>query len=153
MKMLNVPPSSRASPLPQVLLVYAKAAYTQILGGSGLARESGVSVMKMLNVPPSSRASPLPQVLLVYAKAAYTPNPLWERACPRKRSVCHEDVECTDVFAGKPAPTGLGGVCEGCVHPQSPVGAGKLGFSEIFGRVSFAHSLLSTRRPHRFCDL
>jgi len=28
MKMLNVPPSSRASPLPQVLVVYAKAAYT-----------------------------------------------------------------------------------------------------------------------------
>ena len=80
--------------------------------------------MKMLNEPPSSRASPLPQVLLVYAKAAYTPNPGWERACPRKRSVCHEDAECAAVFAGKPAPTGLAGACKGCVHPQSWVGAG-----------------------------
>src|SRR5476649_1593653 len=31
--------------------------------------------------------------------------PLWERACSRKRSYRHIDVECADAFASKPAPT------------------------------------------------
>ncbi|SDU95879.1 SMI1/KNR4 family protein [Pseudomonas corrugata] len=31
-----------------------------------------------------------------------TPNPVWERACSRKRSVCHADVDCATAIAGKP---------------------------------------------------
>ncbi len=119
----------------QSLLVHAKAAYTPNPCGSGLARESGVSVMNILDVPPPSRASPLPQGIGDYrtnrvdcqaafagepaklvgaCKGCVHPKSLWERACPRKRCVCYEYVGCAAAFAGKPAPTGDWGL------PQEP---------------------------------
>ncbi|TWC11512.1 hypothetical protein FBY00_13161 [Pseudomonas sp. SJZ075] len=94
--------------------------------GSEPARESGVSAIGMLNVPTSSRASPLPLGSVAYAKAACAEDPVWERACSRKRCVCHRDVDCADVFASKPAPTRVCGVCKGCVHRRSSVGASLL---------------------------
>ena len=41
---------------------------------------------------------------------------MWERACSRKRWVSHFYAGYTGIFAGKPAPTGGGGVCKCCVH-------------------------------------
>ncbi len=42
----------------------------------------------------------------MYSKSfGSTQFPLWERACSRKRCVCHINVGCADAFASKPAPT------------------------------------------------
>ncbi|KAB2518486.1 hypothetical protein F8N49_22000 [Pseudomonas sp. GXM4] len=61
--MLNVPPHSRASPLPQGVVAPPDHWSTRnIVGASLLAKALGQPA-KRLNVPPSSRASPLPQRL------------------------------------------------------------------------------------------
>ena len=62
MKMLNVPPSSRAGSLPHWILRVAGVLHTpqKSVGVSLLANASG-QAMKMLNVPPSSRAGSLLQ--------------------------------------------------------------------------------------------
>ncbi|TPG73775.1 hypothetical protein EAH78_25590 [Pseudomonas arsenicoxydans] len=42
----------------------------------------------MLSVAASSRASPAPTGCLVYTKFAVGFDPLWERACSRRRPLC-----------------------------------------------------------------
>ncbi len=58
------------------------------VGASLLAMAVGQSP-RMLDEPASSRASPLPQLIWGYAEFAFTEDPVWERACSRRRWVRH----------------------------------------------------------------
>ncbi len=58
------------------------------VGASLLAMAECQSAL-MLDVMASSRASPLPQGSAVNARFVYDKNPVWERACSRRRSIRH----------------------------------------------------------------
>ncbi|PKH85007.1 hypothetical protein CXF97_01040 [Pseudomonas sp. Choline-02u-1] len=59
---LNVPPPSRASPLPQRFgLHWRWSNWLRIIVGPGLLAKAVCQAMMILNLPPLSRASPLPQ--------------------------------------------------------------------------------------------
>ncbi|SEO39679.1 hypothetical protein SAMN03159293_02762 [Pseudomonas sp. NFACC39-1] len=100
------------------------------VGASLLAKAVGQSLL-MLDVPASSRASPLPQGPVANANAAYTRDPVWERACSRKRWVSHSYAGCVGVFAGKPAPTGFRWRTSILRTPMDPVGASLLAMASV----------------------
>ena len=81
---------------------------------------------KMLDMPASSRASPLPQGAVARMSFRFAGDPVWERACSRKRWLCQINAECAAVFASKLAPTGIGGIRKWRVHLRSTVGASLL---------------------------
>ena len=55
--------------------------------GASLLAKADCQPRMMLNLILPSRASSLPQDLRLTAISAFTTNPLWERACSRKRNV------------------------------------------------------------------
>ena len=74
--MLNLPASSRASPLPQGSVVLSLLGY--ITGpnvGAGLPAKAVFHSTSMLNLPASSRASPLPQGSVVLSLFGYITDP------------------------------------------------------------------------------
>ncbi|WP_375123449.1 hypothetical protein [Pseudomonas sp. LW8] len=105
MKMLNVRPPSRASPLPQGFVAQPNQWSTRnIVGASLLAKALGQSA-KMLDVPPPSRASPLPQGFVAQSNQWSTRNIVGASLLANALGQS-EDVECAAVFASRLAPTG-----------------------------------------------
>jgi len=113
---LNVPPPSQASLLPQVLWMPSNLWLTQIRGTTGvalhLAREDFLSSkVDVLNVPASSQArwsaTPVaPTGSVAGPQVLWLTQLPWERACSRRLSFWQSRcAECTAPFASKLAPT------------------------------------------------
>ena len=87
---LAVPALSLAGQLPQFdwgvggICLHRRSS----VGASLLAMAVGQATL-MLDRPAPSRASPLPQLIEVSAEFASAGDPVWERACSRKRWVRH----------------------------------------------------------------
>ncbi|SFG95464.1 hypothetical protein SAMN03159297_02209 [Pseudomonas sp. NFACC45] len=81
-----------------------------------------------------------------------TANPLWERACSRKRGVSLGDVECAAAFASKPAPTVFPEWLQDAHSPPIPCGsepARESGVS-VCGDVECAAAFASKPAPTVF---
>ena len=75
------------------------------------------------------------------------PGHLWERACPRKRSVWGGDVGWDGVFAGKPAPTRIVARWGFCGHAPFNCGSGLARESGLSGAVMLAGTASSRASP------
>ncbi len=82
--------------------------------------------IEMLAIPTPSRASPAPTGFAVCTRLVITTNPVWERACSRKRCIRQSDAECSDAFAGKPGSHRFCGVHKASGQHSPKVGAGLL---------------------------
>ena len=94
--------------------------------GAGLLAKAVCQAIEMLAIPTPSRASPAPTGFAVCKRQVITTNPVWERACSRKRCVRQRDAGYTDAFASKPGSHRFCGVQKAGDHHQSSVGAGLL---------------------------
>jgi len=123
--MLNVPPSSRASPLPHRFLVaYRICVHRRALWESSLLAIAVGLLASMLNVPPSSRASFAPtQVFGRLQDLCPPPSPVGAELARDSGGPACINAECTAVFASKPAPTQVFGRLQDLCPPPSPVGA------------------------------
>ena len=80
----------------------------------------------MSSQPASSRSSSLPQGSWVERDFTYIPNPVWERACSRRRLHSQHHRHRPTAIASRLAPTGLLGGQGFRVYPESSVGASLL---------------------------
>ncbi|TNF78873.1 hypothetical protein FGE05_27660 [Pseudomonas sp. ICMP22404] len=86
---LNGPPLSRASQAPTGSgVVHKSCIHRKPTVGAGLLARASDLPASMLIGPPLSRAGSLPQGPGWYTNPASTENPLWERACSRRRRTC-----------------------------------------------------------------
>jgi hypothetical protein len=90
-QMLPEPPFSQASQLPHLELCQAEnLSSPPIPCGSGLAREDGVSATTNAARATAFAGKPAPTFGAVPGREfELTPDPLWERACSRRRHVSH----------------------------------------------------------------
>ncbi len=87
--MLNVPPPSRASPLPhRFLVVYKISVHRRSLWEPSLLAMAVGLLASMLNVLPLSRASSLPHRFLVVYKISVHRRSLWEPSLLAMAVVC-----------------------------------------------------------------
>ena len=89
-KRLNVPPSSRASPLPQGICGATKSIVNTEHCGSELARESGGSAGKDFGCTAVFAGKPAPTGFLWHHQIIGQHGTLWERACSRKRWISRQ---------------------------------------------------------------
>ena len=88
--MLAMPALSLAGQLPQFDWgVCGMCVYWRSRVGAGLLAKAVCQAQVMLTVPALSLAGQLPQLIGVYGEFASAGDPVWERACSRRRWVRH----------------------------------------------------------------
>ena len=105
-KRLNVPPSSRASPLPQGICGATKSMVNTEHCGSELARESGGSAGKDFGCTAVFAGKPAPTGGCGTTKSLVNTEHCGSEPARESAGSAGKEVECAAVFAGKPAPTG-----------------------------------------------
>jgi len=123
MQILAVPPSSRASSLPQGIGDVCRICeQSKSNVGAGLLAKAVGQLMKVLAVPPSSRAGSLPQGIGDVCGTCGPPR-IQCGSEPARESggSVDADIGCAAVFASKPAPTGNRGCMRDLRPAEDPV--------------------------------
>jgi hypothetical protein len=104
-KILDVPPSSRASPLPQGFCGTTKSLVNTEHCGSELARESGGSAGKDVGCTAVFAGKPAATGFGCTTKSMVNTEHCGSEPARESAGSAGKDVECAAVFASRPAPT------------------------------------------------